>query len=199
MKCMSSFIVYLLILIVSCKSQTIQKQQCIDSYKNAKVELGNYAKSKSNLFLARALTCLDTAMQCNDIKQKSVDLKITIYNLLKDYQNGQKFIDSLSITDFDKPFKKRFYSSLFKAQYLQSIGDSAGGKVIYLENIEDLKLSLIESNTKKLNEEVCASLIFIESKIYSNDFLLSEIENLKSKFPEKTNFLDELSLTYIQR
>ena len=112
----------------SCNGQSNSVQQCDNSYMDAKIMIGKYGKSSDTSFLQKALVCLDTSIKCDATKTESIELKITIYFLLKDYKGGIRFIDSLPLKDFNEAYKKKMFSDMFKADQFNSVGDSVNSK-----------------------------------------------------------------------
>lgn len=181
----------------SCNGQSNAIQQCDSSYKNANIMITNYGKSSNKEFLQKAINSLDTSLKCETTKAKSINLKITIYFLLEDYKSGSAFIDSLQITDFNKPYKKKMFSNIFKASQLNFIGDSAGSKLIYSNIVSDINQFLQKSSREILDKEAYGSLIFAESKYLTVSEISKQIDTLKMKFPNDSAFMDMLRKQYI--
>lgn len=189
--------VFIVLLLASCKGQNKLDERCSESFNNAGKIMNSYAITYDKSNLRNALSSLDTSMNCKSTKLKSIDLKITIYSLLEDYENGAKFINSLGEDDFDKPYKKNFYAGIFKAEQLNSKGDTASGKSIYIQLQTTIKGLLQDSNKLKTlsKTDLYNSLVFVLSKYLSSSEIIMELNKLQNQFPQDSTLIVGLKET----
>ena len=159
--------------------------------------VAKYGKTSDKYYLQKAINSLDTSIKCETTKDKSINLKITTYFLLKDYNSGLAFVDSLKMEDFNKAYKKELFRDLFKASRLEFIGDSAGSKLIYSHIASNINQVLQQTNSNILEKEAYGNLIFAESKYLPASEISKQLEALKIKFPTESNFIDILVKQYV--
>ena len=183
--------------LTSCNGQQKEIRQCDSSYKNAKFMIGKYGESSDKYFLLKALQSLDTSLKCETTKAESINLKITVYSLLEDYEGGLSFVDSLKTTDFSKPYERKMYSNIFRASKLSFKGDSIGSRIVYSQIASDIHLFLKNSKSDIFDKEALSSLFFVESKYLTKSEISKQLDTLKIKFPNDSNFIDMLMKQYV--
>ena len=181
----------------SCHGQQKITSQCDSSYQNAKLMIGKYGRSSDKYFLKKALQSLDTSLKCRDTKTESINLKITIYSLLEDYKDGISFVDSLKKTDFNQPYERKMFSNIFKASQLAFKGDSIRSKTVYFGIASDIRQFLKKSKVDIFDKETFSNLFFVESKYLTQSEISEQLDSLKMKFPNDSNFIDLLSKQYV--
>jgi hypothetical protein len=121
---------YLLVIAVACIMQSCAGQSkapldCKSHLKTAVKNLNEYYQNGHTGSLEVALNNLNQSIACPETRLRSTDMKISILMLLKRYENGYLFVDSLQTNDFDKPYKKEVSYNYFKALQYESKLDMA--------------------------------------------------------------------------
>lgn len=154
-----------------------EKDKCKEAYKEANVRLNEFYQKADQKKLDTALYIVEKNINaCPDYNVRMVNLKIRILILLKAYDRGYKFIDSLDEEKFDKPYKKSFYLKSFRAMGLESQGDSVNRNKQYLGIIDDV-LGYIKLHPS--DREAIADLFFIKAKVEEKSKVLESIDIMR--------------------
>lgn len=152
---------------------------CRKFYNEANKKLNEYYQYADLKNLDTALSTIDANISnCSEYEAKMVNLKIRLLILLKSYDRGYKFIDSLDEAKFDKLYKKKFYLKTFKIMELENNGDSASIKEQYKEIVSDISRYLIKHPSDK---EAIADLFFTRAKVESKSDILKDLEIMRKK------------------
>lgn len=181
-------------LIQGCKSKHVDQDNCFQSYKESQSALNMFYETNDTIYLKTALRIADqNCFSCPTFKLKFVDMKITIFILLKNYKKGIEFIDSLNVQDFENTYKINFYLKTLNALYLDSheqyIKRDSVLKILY----SDLE-HYISRNPKDKNDALY-DLYLTKAKFENRDHVLKEIDSLNIKMPTSVNFLNVLKET----
>lgn len=125
-------------------------------------------------------------MQCDSIKAAVVDLKIRLLITLGKFKEGSKFIDSLQVSDFIYPYKKKLNHDNFIAGSFTSDNDTISRDKVLRQMASDLE-SYIYSNNLKSKEFQEA---FIDLTAIDSTASYHQIDSLKIKYPNEVKFLD---------
>ena len=162
------FILFLAGTCTSCHANTDPgSDNCKKLYLEANERLNEFYQQGNQKKLDTALYILDKNIDaCPDYNVRMVDLKIKLLILLNASDRGYKFIDSLDVNKFDKPYKKGLYLKNFKVIGLDSPADSVNRIKLYQEMINDL-LGYLKNHPS--DKEAIAELFFIKIKMDEND------------------------------
>jgi hypothetical protein len=148
-------------------------RDCKEIYKQANTLLNDYYEDANPKKLDSALFIVENNLEsCRDYYTGVVSLKIRLLILLKAYDRGYKFVDSLDLERFDKPYKKNLYLRNFKAMKLDSSGDLANRDKEYFGMINDIN-EYIKKHPQ--DKEAIADLFFIKEKVENKAKILEEI------------------------
>jgi len=110
--------------------------------------------------------------------------------------DGHK-VNSLQTRDFNRSYKKKMYSDIFKADQLNSNGDSTGGRLMYSNMALDINQFIKDSSSVNLDQEAYSSLFFVESKYLPTSEISKQLSDLKIKYPNDSAFVDMLTTQYV--
>ncbi len=178
----------------SCNGQVKSLEDCRSHYKNALTGLNAYYKNNKTSLLQESLTNIQESLKCPETRYKSIDLKISLLILLKRYQSGYEFIDSLSENDFNAKFKKKMNHDYFHALDYESKSDTASRNRLFNEIVADIQRYIQNENMGKdtLNEEAYILLFSFKKTLVGLKKVDAEIDSLKGKYPLKKDYLDDL-------
>ncbi len=125
-------------------------------------------------------------MQCDSIKAAVVELKIRLLSTLGKFKEGSKFIDSLQVSDFIYPYKKKLNHDNFIALNFASHNDTVNRNKVLRQMASDLG-SYISNNhlTSKEFQEAFLELTAIDSTA-----AYRQIDSLKIKYPNEEKFFN---------
>jgi hypothetical protein len=180
----------------TCKGQSANGISCYDNYNRAKKSLNNYYISNDKSLLDSSLQYSENALNCENTRRASIELKTSVLILLKDYKSGSEFINSLKKEDFQTPYGKTMYMNYFLAEDLKYNTQKKKS-----DSLLNATISIIQ-NTIRLNgadsafvEGYYYDLFFIKSKLLPFSKIVGELDSLKIKFPDKADFIDALKET----
>ncbi|MRG44839.1 hypothetical protein GFS24_06920 [Chitinophaga sp. SYP-B3965] len=176
---------------VSCQGvNKSDSSNCQKLYKEANNKLNEYYQFADQKKLDTVLSIIDENINaCPEYEVKMVNLKVRSLTLLKTYDRGYKFIDSLDEAKFDKSYKKKFYLANFKVMALESAGDSAGIYKQYKKIIHEISEYVAGNPSDK---DAIADLFFTKVKIESKPEVLRDLELMRQKNSIDSNFFDGL-------
>jgi len=162
---------------------------CYDNLKKA-TDLA-YKNPNNKASLDSALIIVNRCMKCDSIKAAAVDLKIRLLITLGKFKEGSDFIDSLQVTDFTYPYKKKLNHDNFVALNFASNKDTISRDMTYRKMATDLKTH-INSNSLKSKEfqEAFTDLNALTENLNNSTVSNGQIDSLKLKYPDETKFLD---------
>ncbi len=141
--------------------------------------------------LVAALNILNKIKSCKLIAKTAADLKIRIFIQLNEFEKGILFVDSLDLSHFEYPYKKKLIHDNFLALQYSNKNDTLNRDKTYQLMADNLEKY---SNTIKLDkkefQELFTDLFTLKEKIVSSSILNNEIDSLKRSYPEHTTFLD---------
>ena len=172
------------LLFYSCHIPHDREIICEQNFKKAS-ELAHNNPTR-NSALDSSLTILNRCMQCDSIKAAVVDLKIRLLITLGKFKEGAKFIDSLTVSDFIYPYKKKLNHDNFIARKFTSDNDTLSRNKVLRQMASDLE-SYINSNNLKSKEFQEAFIDLTEIDSITSYRL---IDSLKIKYPNEVKFLD---------
>ncbi len=197
-----NFKIYLLLCVIGLTTQNCagqpESKTCKDSYSEAKQMLNNYYQDSLQINLQSALKSIEKALNCQETKKKAVHLKTSLLVLMKEYNYGAKFIDSLAANDFQYDYKKEFIKFYFICLDFESKKDNSN-YLSTLKKMGNIVEVYIESRKDKVAHEVYHDLFFVRSKLYGHDQIVEEINGLIVKYPAEKNFFKSLIESYNPR
>jgi hypothetical protein len=122
----------------SCNSQSTKTDNCKLQFKAAKDSLNAYYRGNEESLLQSALENVERSIRCDEIRDKSIELKISLLILLKKYKIGYMFIDSLRRDDFKASYKKKMNYNYFLVLEHESKGDTTNRDKLLNEIISDI-------------------------------------------------------------
>ena len=159
--------------------------------------MNNYYKTNSLSLLDSALKETEQSMRCDQMRLGAVDMKISLLILLKKYQRGYEYVDSLSLNDFKLKYKKDMCEYYFHALNCETKSDTVNMDKYYNKIISIIK-NFIQSehaHNNKFNEDAYYDLFFIKAKVSDPKRITLEIDNLKQKYPSEGDFLEGIKTT----
>jgi len=176
----------------SCNSQTQNADGCNVHYKNAKSSLNSYYRSENKDLLGCALEEVELYSKCFGKTQKSVELKISLLSLLKEYKKAFEYVNSLKDSDFKCTYKREMNSNYFLASLSGSKSDTVNRNEYLNKSVLSVQRYIDNSKFSgiKNNQKAFYDLFNMKSLILSKQTLVKEIEDLKGPYPNDIEFLD---------
>lgn len=173
-KCVSIFT--LVIFVTGCKGNG--QGNCDKWYVEANSSLNDYYLDNDEANLKLSMAIIEKGYNlCPDFESRFVDLKITLLLLMKEYERGYSFIDSLEESSFEPSYKKVLYLKTFKALSLEKKGDIAGRDGHFEELVGEIE-DYISSNPS--SEEAIADLFYTKLRFEEKEKVIREIELMQS-------------------
>lgn len=196
-----AFSFILLNLFNSCDGQVKNLEDCRLHYKNALTELNAYYKNNKTSLLQESLANIQESLKCPETRYKSIELKISLLILLKRYQSGYEFIDSLSDNDFNAKFKKKMNHDYFRALEYESKSDTANSSRLLNGIVADIQNYIQNENTPKdsLDLDAYLALFLIKKKVSNMKQIETEIDLLKEKYPNEKDDLEGIKNTIFEK
>lgn len=177
------------ILFYSCHIAHDKKIICYENLKNA-TDLA-YKNPDNKASLDSALIIVNRCMKCDSIKAAVVDLKIRLLLTLGKFKEGSDFIDSLQGTDFTYAYKKSLNHDNFIARNFASNKDTISHDSTYRKMADELKTYIDRNNLKsKEFQEAFTDLNALTEGLNHSTISNEQIDSLKLKYPNETQFLD---------
>lgn len=178
----------------SCNGQTKDEGGCILYQKKARIKLNSYYKSNDKSLLREALKETERSLNCSK-NIGSIELKLSLLGLLKDYKSGYEYIETLADKDFRFKYKKKMNYHYFLAMDYSSKGDTLNRNKFLNEAVEDI-LSYLDDeegvSNNKLNEELYYDLFSIKKLFTKKQKIDIEIDEIKKKYPNNVEFFETL-------
>lgn len=194
-----TILLYLIVvLFTSCNGQTQNLDTCNVHYKNAKSGLNSYYINENKSLLSSALKEVELYSKCFGKSQKSVELKISLLSLLKEYEKAIEYISSLEESDFKYSYKKEMNYNYFLALLSESKSDTIK-RNRFLNNAILSVQKYIDNNkfpSIKNNQEAFYDLFNMKNLILSKQSLVKQIDDLKTIYPNDIEFIDILRKTF---
>ncbi len=178
----------------SCNGQNSNTIQCKVDFKNAKKAFNSFYKERNEELLSEALKEVELSQSCPETRKASIELKVSILSLQKNYDKAFKFVESLDVNDFAKSYKKEMESNLLKALDYESKSDLKN-KSLYLKKAIVVIESYINQQ-KTTDQEAYYDLFFIKSKMLSKNELDSNILLLEKQYPVDKDFFEALKESF---
>lgn len=180
-------------IITGCNGQSKNLKDCKAHYQSAKRMSNDYYRNNNPAMLRSALNEVDKAIQCNETKSKSIELKISLLSLLKEFKVAYEFIDTLKDDNFKYRYKKAMNYNYFRALDYGNKLDTLNSNLFFKKSLKSVQDFIDkESATTTLNEEAYFDLFFIKKQFESKEKMANEIDSLKKKYPEHEQFFDAL-------
>lgn len=171
----------------SCKPHT---NQCRSRFNKLTDFTNHYAISSRPSTLDSALILANQCMQCDSFRKSVIELKIRILISMNKYAYASKFVDSLDDNDFSYPYKKTSTKMSIRAL---AANDTSNRNIILRQETAYLKEYINTSNLDNREfEEVYLDLFDAESRFLDVNTIKLQLDALKEKFPEKSNFFEQL-------
>lgn len=142
--------------------------------------------------LDSALFFVNQSLGCIDRKSASVELKATILYAMQRYQEGLKFVDSMSANDFYYPYRKQLLRDNFRSMIIDSMS-----REVLLKAMDDKLTTYLKTHKIENTEEQDAFIDLFEiKKRYKNSSAINkEIDSLIKVQPVKRDFFEKLRIT----
>ena len=177
-----------------CNGQPANSGNCETAFKTARINLDNYYSTGEEHLLRESLNNVQNAIPCEATRRKAIELKTSVLVLLKRYEEGFKFIDSLESADFKQPYKKKMSYNFFRALESEAKQDTATRNKLLNEVIAEIEdyVQHQQLPQDKIDEEVYSDLFLVRSKVFDARQLQAELESLKKRYPNHAVFFDAL-------
>jgi hypothetical protein len=150
-----------------------------------------YSNPTNKASLDSSLTLVNRCMQCDSIKTAVVEFKIHLLITLGKFKEGFDFLNSLEVSDFIYPYKRKFNKDNFIALNFASTKDTISRDMTYRNMVTDLE-RYISSNTLKSKEfqEAFTDLNALTENLNNSSVSKRQIDFQKLKYPGEAKFLD---------
>lgn len=186
----------LTILIWSCqgKMKCRNEKNCDKHYKNAISKLNNYYEYKNSMDLDTALISLEKSYKLCPERRKNrfPNVKITLLLLMKEYEWGYRFIDSIELDLFKSSYKKNVYSKTFQGLLYEKQGDTINRNICFKNLVNEIKLYL--SNNPSDNDAI-SDLYYTKLRYENKKVVISEIDSTLVTYKGNKDFLERLKNT----
>jgi hypothetical protein len=184
----------------SCKRRAPSYEDCKSHLRDALVDLNDYYRSNKTSSLQKSLENVNESVKCPETRRNSIDIKISVLELLGRYQSGYEFIDSLKEDDFHARYMKKFNYNYFRALDYESKRDTIVSKKILQETISDIQKYINEERmpADSVDEDAYLSLFMIKKKVLDSFQIGSQIDSLKKVFPKSTDYFNILRNTILE-
>ena len=193
----NSLILALTILSQQCNRHANQLENCNANYKKARLDFNTYYTHNDTVYLQKAIADVQLATKCDETRRSAIELKLSALSLLKQYEHGYKYVDSLQMDDFRISYKKIMWHNYFLAQDYESKSDTVNRNKNYNEIIKTIENLIQQENLEKskIDEEAYADLFSIKARIMDKEKIHSELDVLAKRYPEKKEFFEDLKNT----
>jgi hypothetical protein len=173
---------------------------CKSHLRNALVDLNDYYRSKKTSSLQKSLENVNESVKCPETRRNSIDIKISVLELLGRYQSGYQFIDSLKEDDFQARYMKKVNYNYFRALDYESKRDITSSKRILQETISDIQTYINKESlpADSVDEDAYLNLFMIKKKLLDTIQIGSQIDSLKKAFPKSTDYFNTLRNTILE-
>ena len=176
------------ILFYSCHIPHDREIICEDNFKKAS-DLA-YKNPTNKSILDSALLIVNRCTQCDSIKKSVTVLKIRLLITLEKFTGGSNYVDSLELSAFEYPYKKKLNHDNFVALRFASNKDTISRNNVYRQMTADLEKYISRNNlNKKEFEEAFIDLSTLKQNLVDT-IGNREIDSLKIKYPDNAKFLD---------
>jgi len=184
----------------SCKGQSADVDSCKLNIKIARKNINDFYQNNDKLLLTHAMNSVNKSIQCKETRLGGIEIKLSIYMLLKDYKTGQMFVDSLSETDFKYKYKRFFWSNYFAASDAEFNSDTLDRDKYYSEIIKNVESYINTEDEVKgtFDKEAYYDLFYIKQKVVSQKEVYEQIDKLENKYPSEKIFLESLKSTFYE-
>jgi hypothetical protein len=152
----------LYVIVNGCNGQSKDLENCKLHYRKATANIDIYYQNKDTSLLKNALGDVEQSLECPETKKASIEIKIGILSLLKEYGNAYRYIDSLKDSDFKLKYKKMMDYNYFLALDRESKSDTIG-RNRFIDSAKSLIQNYINKESK-FDEEAYYDLFYISSK-----------------------------------
>ena len=182
----------LLFVLNGCNGQSENNDSCLLHLKNARNQIASYYKTNEQSLLLSSIDECEKSMPCLETRKAAIELKVGLIIKLKRFQEGQKYVDSLTESDFKLKYKKRMWHNYFIALEFDSKGDTVKRNNYYKEIVSDIQNYIFKDSLPagEINEESYYDLLFAKSKFLNKKEVYDEIEVLIHRYPKEQQFFD---------
>lgn len=184
-------------MIIGCHDKHARTADCKANLKKASDSLNSYYYSGKLSSLEASLHYLQQPTECPETRPRAIEMKISIFVLLKEYESGYKFVDSVNDNDFSRPYKREMAMDYFRSLEYESKADSIDRNKTLKEithNIQDYIKRSANSDTS-MDKEAYYDLYLIKAKLYPVNELNKELDSLKIRYPAQSDFIEALKGT----
>lgn len=184
----NSFLTFTLALSLGCSNGTsvLSDKDCQNNLSKASAHLNEYYIDGNEKGLSLSLSIIDSVFNlCPDNRGQLVSLKITFLTLLKDYDKGFEFVNTLEKERFDKPYKKSMYLKTFKALSFEAKGDIMERDVLFKELSYEIE-SFVNNNPG--DKRAITDLFFTKIRFTSKEVVIEEIDQVQENAEADKDF-----------
>ncbi len=192
------FILILLYLFYGCEGQSANLDACKINIRIARENIKSFYQTNNKQLLLDAINNANQSVQCGPTRIAGVEIKLSIYMLLKEYKTGQTYLDSLKEEDFKLRYKKNFWYNYLGALEAESNSDTAERSKYYnkiIDNVDNY-IKTNDSSSGMLDKEPYYDLFFIKSKILTREDFNKQVDNVEIKYRSDSTFLQSLKTTF---
>lgn len=170
-----------------CCKHNREENICQEQLNRSRNYLNEFYLTNDSDYLAHSKFTLDS-IDCDSFKHRVSNIKLSLYYLMKDYENGIMYVETLEDMEFQRPYMKAMFLNNFKALLCIEKKDTTCYSYYYKEIITEIEDYLDENK----DIDALVDLYVFKSKIYPKAILLSEIDTLKAKGQYNHDYLNAL-------
>lgn len=168
----------------------LSDKDCQNNLSRANSLLNEYYTDGNEKDLSLSLSIIDSVFNlCPDNRGQLVSLKITLLTLLKDYDKGFEFVNTLEEKGFDKPYKRNMYLNTFKALSFEAKGDTIQRNVFFKELTNEIENYVNKNPTDK---SAITDLFFTKIRFTSKEVVIEEIDQMQENADADKDFYEAL-------
>jgi len=177
----------------SCNGQNKNADSCKFYQKKARSKLNDYYKNNDKSLLKEALTEAEQALKCSK-NIETIELKLSLLALLKDYKSGYEYTKMLTDRDFKYKYKKEMNYYYFLSMDYATKGDTLNRNKFLNKTVQGIQSYLDKENIRnnKLNEEAYYDLFSFKKMLMNKQKIDIEIDKIEKKYPYNNEFFKAL-------
>jgi hypothetical protein len=168
----------------------LSDNDCQNKLSSANSHLNKYYIEGNEKSLSLSLSIIDSVFNlCPENNGQFVSLKITLLTLLKDYDKGFDFVNTLEEKGFDKPYKRNMYLNTFKALSFEAKGDTIQRDVL-LKELTYVIENYVNKNTG--DKSAIIDLFYTKIRFISKEVVIDEIDQMQKNAEADKDFYEAL-------
>jgi hypothetical protein len=186
------YLYFMSVLSLGCSNGTgvLSDKDCQNNLSRANSYLNEYYIDGNEKCLNISLLIIDSVFNlCPENKEQTVSLKITLLTLLKNYDKGFEFVNTLEEEGFGKPYKRNMYLNTFKALSFEAKGDTIKRNVLFKELANEIESYV---NINPTDKSAITDLFFTKIRFTSKEIVIEEIDQMQENAEADNNFYEAL-------